>query len=75
MSVAPTPGSPNSDPWEAAYLAFETPEQEVAKFVSRLRKLGAHDWPKDSQIVELFCGRGSGLVALHRLGFTRIEGG
>jgi ubiquinone/menaquinone biosynthesis C-methylase UbiE len=74
MSTAPSPGSPNSDPWEAAYLAFETPEQEVEKFVSRLRKLGANDWPKDSQIVELFCGRGSGLMALHRLGFTQIEG-
>lgn len=55
-------------------MSFETPEQEVEKFMTRLRKLGAHQWSKDAQIVELFCGRGSGLHALHRLGFTRIEG-
>jgi hypothetical protein len=29
------------DPWEAAYLAFETPEQEIRKFVRRLIELGA----------------------------------
>ena len=28
----------------------------------------------DSEIVELFCGRGNGLNALQRLGFTRLEG-
>jgi ubiquinone/menaquinone biosynthesis C-methylase UbiE len=66
--------SPNPDPWEAAYLAFETPEEEVEKFIRRLRKLGAHEWPRDAQIIELFCGRGSGLAALARLGFSRIEG-
>ena len=74
MSTAPIPGSPNPDPWEAAYLAFETPEQEVAKFVGRLRKLGADGWQKDAQTLELFCGRGSGLMALHQLGFTQLEG-
>ena len=73
-NAAESADSPNADPWEAAYLAFETPEEEVAKFVRRLRKLGADDWPKDSQIIELFCGRGRGLMALHRLGFTQIEG-
>ena len=62
------------DPWEAAYLRFETPEQEIQKFVSRLRKLGAAQWPRGAEIVELFCGRGNGLNALERLGFTRIEG-
>src|SRR5580700_4855758 len=62
------------DPWEAAYLRFETPEQEIQKFVSRLRKLGADQWPRDAEIVELFCGRGNGLNALERLGFTRLEG-
>ena len=62
------------DPWEAAYLRFETPEQEIRKFVARLQRLGASAWPKDSRIVELFCGRGNGLHALERLGFRNIEG-
>jgi len=66
--------SVNPDPWEAAYLRFETPEQEIAKFQSRLKKLGAAEWPTDAEIVELFCGRGNGLHALTRLGFTRVEG-
>lgn len=63
-----------TDPWEAAYLRFETPQQEIQKFVARLQKLGANDWPRDSEIVELFCGRGNGLNALQQLGFTRLEG-
>ncbi len=62
------------DPWESAYLRFETPEQEIQKFISRLNRLGAPHWPRDAEIVELFCGRGSGLIALDRLGFTRVEG-
>jgi ubiquinone/menaquinone biosynthesis C-methylase UbiE len=62
------------DPWEAAYLRFETPEQEIRKFMSRLIRLGAPQWPRDAEIVELFCGRGNGLIALQRLGFTRVEG-
>jgi ubiquinone/menaquinone biosynthesis C-methylase UbiE len=62
------------DPWEAAYLSFETPEQEILKFIARLNRLGASQWPRDAEIVELFCGRGNGLAALQRLGFTRIEG-
>src|SRR6266478_7656095 len=66
--------APSPDPWEAAYLRFETPKQEIQKFVSRLRKLGAAQWPRNTEIVELFCGRGNGLVALERLGFTHIEG-
>jgi len=69
-----TLSAPSPDPWEAAYLRFETPEQEIHKFVSRLRKLGAAQWPRGSEIVELFCGRGNGLNALERLGFTHIEG-
>jgi ubiquinone/menaquinone biosynthesis C-methylase UbiE len=68
------PAKPQHDAWEAAYLAFETPEQEIHKFVRRLIKLGAPHWPRDAQIVELFCGRGNGLHALRRLGFTNIEG-
>jgi ubiquinone/menaquinone biosynthesis C-methylase UbiE len=60
--------------WEQAYLAFETPEQEIQKFLGRLTILGAAEWPRDARIVELFCGRGNGLHALERLGFTQIEG-
>jgi ubiquinone/menaquinone biosynthesis C-methylase UbiE len=60
--------------WEAAYQRFETPEQEVAKFIKRLRQMGADAWPRNAQIVEIFCGRGNGLVALSRLGFTNLEG-
>jgi ubiquinone/menaquinone biosynthesis C-methylase UbiE len=62
------------DPWEAAYLRFETPEKEIQKFIRRLTRLGAPQWPRDAEIVELFCGRGNGLIALQRLGFTRLEG-
>ena len=70
---AATVGIPE-DPWEAAYLRFETPEQEIQKFTGRLLKLGAGEWPREAEIVELFCGRGNGLHALHRMGFTRLEG-
>ena len=62
------------DPWEVAYLRFETPEQEIRKFIARLNHLGAPHWPRNAEIVELFCGRGNGLIALERLGFTHIEG-
>ncbi len=62
------------DPWEAAYLRFETPEQEIRKFTERLRRLGATEWPRESSVVELFCGRGNGLHALARLRFRNIEG-
>ena len=66
---APTPNA-----WEAAYLRFETPEEERRKFLRRLRRLGAESWPKDAQVLELFCGRGNGLSALQHLGFTKLEG-
>ena len=69
-----TQEAPAPDPWEAAYLRFETPEQEIRKFIRRLNRRGAAQWPRDAEIVELFCGRGSGLVALQRLGFTHLEG-
>lgn len=62
------------DPWEAAYLRYETPEEETRKFIGRLNRLGARQWPRDAETAELFCGRGSGLIALQRLGFTRVEG-
>ena len=62
------------DPWEAAYIRFETPQQEIRKFLRRLRKLGATELPHDAHVVELFCGRGNGLHALAQLGFTHLEG-
>ncbi len=68
------PQTLSNDPWEDAYLRFETPEQEIQKFMSRLVALGAKEWPRDAEIVELFCGRGNGLHALERLGFTHVEG-
>jgi len=60
--------------WERAYLRFETPEEELRKFQGRLSRLGVTAWPKDSRVVEAFCGRGSGLVALSRAGFSRLTG-
>jgi ubiquinone/menaquinone biosynthesis C-methylase UbiE len=60
--------------WEAAYARFETPEQEIEKFLKRLEALGAAQWPRDAEIVELFCGRGNGLHALAKMGFARLEG-
>jgi ubiquinone/menaquinone biosynthesis C-methylase UbiE len=60
--------------WEAAYLRFETQAEEVRKFRSRLKALGAASWSRDLAVVELFCGRGSGLQAWQELGFTRLEG-
>ena len=78
MAAAPTvpveEAASNSNPWEAAYVRFETPEQEIRKFVRRLTKLGIDRLSRDARVVELFCGRGNGLHALERLGFTHLEG-
>src|SRR3954453_13886756 len=60
--------------WEENYARFETPEQEIRKFIRRFRKLRASSWPADARILDLFCGEGKGLKALERLGFTRLEG-
>jgi SAM-dependent methyltransferase len=62
------------DAWEAAYERFETPEEEIRKFARRYRRLGVDRLPRSSRVVELFCGRGNGLVALERLGFRSLEG-
>ncbi len=62
------------DEWEAAYRRFETPQQEVAKFTARLRRLGADRWPREAALLDCFCGRGNGLVALGNLGFTNLTG-
>lgn len=60
--------------WEAAYKRFETPEQEIEKFVGRLKRFGFEAIDRDARIVEIFCGRGNGLVALQQMGFRRLEG-
>lgn len=60
--------------WEEAYTQFETSDEEIKKFTGRFRKLGERNWRRDAQIVDIFCGRGNGLVALEGLGFTRLEG-
>jgi ubiquinone/menaquinone biosynthesis C-methylase UbiE len=70
----PPVDSHKPDPWEAAYARFETPAQEIRKFIRRLNEVGAPNWPPGAEIVELFCGRGNGLQALGALGFTRLEG-
>ncbi|HKS82425.1 MAG TPA: class I SAM-dependent methyltransferase [Candidatus Acidoferrales bacterium] len=73
-AAVPAASSQSLDAWEAAYLRFETPEQEIQKFLRRLRALGAEAWPRDARILEIFCGRGNGLRALERLGFKNLEG-
>lgn len=60
--------------WEEAYLRFETPREEQRKFIRRLKAAGAATWPRDSVILDLFCGRGGGAQALRRLGFTHVVG-
>jgi len=60
--------------WEAAYLRFESPQREVAKFRQRLERLGVQGWDRNSAVVELFCGRGNALQAWTQLGFSRLEG-
>lgn len=63
-----------NDDWENAYVKFETPEQEISKFIKRFKVLGSDKWDKNAKIVDLFCGRGNGLVALEKLGFKNLSG-
>jgi SAM-dependent methyltransferase len=70
---APSP-SAGDDTWEHAYLRFQSSAQEIRKFMRRLRQLGARSWPQNAAVLELFCGRGNGLRALERLGFTNVTG-
>jgi hypothetical protein len=58
----------------SSVFAFRNAKEEVLEFIGRLNRLGARQWHRDAEIVKLFCGRGNGLVALQRLGFTRLEG-
>ncbi|MEM6688721.1 MAG: class I SAM-dependent methyltransferase [Planctomycetota bacterium] len=60
--------------WEAAYRRFETPEEEINKFTRRYRAFGFEQLAPDTRILEIFCGRGNGLVSLSRMGFEQIEG-
>jgi len=60
--------------WEENYARFETPEEEIKKFITRFRKLGASEWTRGARILDVFCGRGNGLKALERLGFKHLEG-
>ncbi|QDT92400.1 class I SAM-dependent methyltransferase [Gimesia algae] len=69
------PGSECCDEiWEAAYRRFETPRQELNKFLKRLQRMGVDEWEKNLKVVELFCGQGTGLHALDRLGFHSLAG-
>ena len=60
--------------WERAYQSFETPEQELRKFLSRLRSVGVGGWSRQSRVLEVCCGRGSGVRAWKALGFARVVG-
>lgn len=67
-------GDQIQDFWEEAYTRFETPEQEIRKFIGRLNALGQAEWRRDAQIVDIFSGRCNGIRALEQLGFTNLEG-
>lgn len=67
-------GEQIQDFWEEAYTRFETPEQEIRKFIGRLNTLGQAEWRRDAQIVDIFSGRCNGIRALEQLGFTNLEG-
>jgi ubiquinone/menaquinone biosynthesis C-methylase UbiE len=60
--------------WEQAYERFETPEQEQRKFRRRLRRLGERHWGREQRVLEICSGRGNGLMAWQRLGFSRVFG-
>jgi SAM-dependent methyltransferase len=60
--------------WEAAYRRFETPEEEIRKFLKRFGWFSLASLPRSASIAEIFCGRGNGLVALAQLGFENLHG-
>jgi ubiquinone/menaquinone biosynthesis C-methylase UbiE len=64
----------DTSPWEEAYQRFETPQQEQRKFIRRLRRLGVHGWTRESSVLEICSGRGNGLIAWRRLGFSNVSG-
>ena len=69
-----SPSNGQTTVWEEAYRQFQTPQQEIRKFTKRLKAMGFLSISKDSEIVELFCGRGNGLIALSRMGFSQLAG-
>jgi len=60
--------------WERAYQAFETPDQELRKFIGRFRSIGADRWDRNARVLEVCSGRGTGLRAWHSMEFRRIIG-
>ena len=60
--------------WEEAYQRFETPAEEVRKFVRRLRRLRVDQWNRESRVIEVCSGRGNGMVAWQQLGFRHVIG-
>lgn len=66
--------APAATRWERAYQAFETPEEELAKFLGRLREIGADRWDRQSRVLEVCSGRGTGLRAWSALGFRDVIG-
>ncbi|HMJ87508.1 MAG TPA: class I SAM-dependent methyltransferase [Vicinamibacterales bacterium] len=69
MTPSPTPTR-----WERAYQTFEAPEEELHKFIGRLRGIGADRWDHRWRILEVCSGRGSGLLAWRALGFGHVVG-
>jgi ubiquinone/menaquinone biosynthesis C-methylase UbiE len=66
--------APAATRWERAYQAFETPDEELAKFLGRLRELGADRWDRQSRVLEVCSGRGAGLRAWSAIGFRDVIG-
>jgi SAM-dependent methyltransferase len=64
----------SDEEWERAYQRFESPQEEVRKFVARLRRLRALELPRSGLVLEVFCGRGGGIHAWNRLGFMNVIG-
>ena len=71
----PTAGSPNPDPWEDAYLRFETPEQEIRKFGPAGVCERAPPTGHARRIYWIcFPGGAMGFGLLEQIGFTRLQG-
>jgi ubiquinone/menaquinone biosynthesis C-methylase UbiE len=60
--------------WESAYNRFETPSEERKKFARRFKEMGIDQLPRDAALVDIFCGRGNGLVVLSDWGFRDLTG-
>ncbi len=60
-----------NEEWEKAYNSFESKKEEIEKFERRFEKFGLQNANKDSYVLDLFCGSGSGLQALSNLEFKK----